>query len=172
MATERFRKCRHSPLSRGIGKLAVPVFLLALVACTGSTAYHSYRHVPGDSGWNRGDSLAFCFPPELSQGTYTLEIGIRSTDLYPYRDIWLAAVRATGDSLSVTPDTLHFSLADNEGDRTGNRSAGGYYRNTFVCDRPLVVGKDSSGRCLYIIHVMRDNPLPGIADVGVRLVRR
>ena len=151
--------------------------LLAFLACLSfscqnDTVYHTYQAIPENFGWGRGDSLNFYFPPGIPPAAYTLEVGIRNTDMYPYRDIWLEATKVMSDTLPAVTDTLHFYLADENGRWNEDRSAGGYYQSTFVCDEPLVIGTDSFNRSLHIIHVMRDNPLPGIADVGIRLLRK
>lgn len=153
--------------------LAAFLVLCCVSSCENNTLYHTYRAIQGDLGWYRSDSLDFDLPSGLPPSAYTLEIGIRNTGVYPYKDIWLAVMQVSGDGVwGGTADTLHLYLADEKGrwDREG--SVGGYYQSTFVCEKPFVVGTDSSGRSLRVVHVMQDDPLPGISDVGIRLLKK
>lgn len=99
---------------RCAGLAGICLFLLG--ACHTDTLYHVYQAVPGEKGWNKSDSLIFTLPPEVAAGTYGMEIGIRHTGGYPYRDIWLSVTQVEGeDSLASHTDTLHIYLADEKG---------------------------------------------------------
>ncbi len=150
------------------------LFLLScLSSCDEATVYHKYQAIPDNAGWHREDSLFFYFPQNLLPMEYALEIGVRNTCMYPYKDIWLAVTEVKGDSVwESTTDTLHLYLTDEEGRWNREGSVGGYYQSTFVCDRPLVVAADSVGRGMCVVHIMRDNPLQGISDVGIRLLKK
>ena len=67
--------------------------LFLLNACHTDTRYHVYQAVSGEEGWDKSDSLAFHLPVGLSSGEYRMEIGLRHTGEYPYRDI------AVGDAV-------------------------------------------------------------------------
>lgn len=159
----RWRKGRM----RYAGFLSVAVCLLS--ACHTNTQYHVYQPVLGEEGWQKADTVAFDLPPEVPAGTYQLEVGIRHTGAYPYRDIWLSVTQVDGDSLPSHTDTLHIYLADEKGQWQHEGAVGGLFQATYVWDKPVVWGTDSLGRSFRIAHLMRKNPLPGISDVGVRL---
>lgn len=145
------------------------LFLFLLASCHTDTRYHVYQAVPGENGWKNSDSLLFLLPPELEAGEYGMEIGIRHTGGYPYRDIWISVTQVDSDSLPSHTDTLHLYLADEEG-RWGHEGAvGGLYQSVYVREKPVKLTADSLGRSFRIAHLMRRNPLPGISDVGVRL---
>lgn len=63
--------------------------LILLGSCRSDTAYHVYQSVAA-SGWGRQDTLVYELPASLSPGRYLVEIGLRNTSEYAYRDIWLA----------------------------------------------------------------------------------
>lgn len=178
MALRRFRMYRHETcVCGGAGGrrnrfFLLLFFLFSLTSCRDATVYHVYQVIPEDVGWKRGDSLAFHLPPGLSPASYVLEIGVRNTDMYPFRDLWLSVTRTSNDSVPCVADTLHLYLADEKGRWKKAGSAGGYYQNAFVCEKPFVVVSDSSAICLRVTHIMRENPLPGISDVGVRLLKK
>lgn len=175
--------CRHKKWIKGIpGLPCMPLFfhkmtgmgvamlvLCLLASCHTDTRYHVYQAVPGENGWKNSDSLLFQLPPELEAGEYGMEIGIRHTGGYPYRDIWISVTQVDSDSLPSHTDTLHLYLADEEG-RWGHEGAvGGLYQSAYVREKPVKLTADSLGRSFRIAHLMRRNPLPGISDVGVRL---
>ena len=62
--------------------------LILLGSCRSDTAYHVYQSVAA-SGWGRQDTLVYEIPASLSPGRYFVEIGLRNTSEYAYRDGWL-----------------------------------------------------------------------------------
>lgn len=79
--------------------------LFLLNACHTDTRYHVYQAVSGEEGWDKSDSLAFHLPVGLSSGEYRMEIGLRHTGEYSYRDIWLSVTQSEGDS--IPPARIH-----------------------------------------------------------------
>ena len=143
--------------------------LFLLNACHTDTSYHVYQAVSGEEGWDKSDSLAFHLPVGLSSGEYRMEIGLRHTGEYPYRDIWLSVTQSEGDSIPPRTDTLHIYLTDEKGHWVQSGAMGGLYQHVYVSDKPVIFSTDSIDRIFRITHLMRQNPLPGISDVGIRL---
>lgn len=146
----------------------IGLFLCFLIACHTDTKYHVYQSVPGKNGWLKQDSLTFNLPSSISAGEYRMEIGVRNTGGYPYRDIWLSVTRMEG-LLPAQTDTVHIYLADENGHWGHENAIGGLYQQTFICEKPIVLLNDSVECCFRITHLMRKNPLPGVSDVGIRL---
>ena len=69
--------------------------LILLGSCRSDTAYHVYQSWRA-SGWGRQDTLVYELPASLSPGRYLVEIGLRNTSEYAYRDIWLALLSGQG----------------------------------------------------------------------------
>lgn len=143
--------------------------LFLLNACHTDTRYHVYQAVSGEEGWDKSDSLAFHLPVGLSSGEYRMEIGLRHTGEYSYRDIWLSVTQSEGDSIPPRTDTLHIYLTDEKGHWVQSGAMGGLYQHVYVSDKPVIFSTDSIDRIFRITHLMRQNPLPGISDVGIRL---
>lgn len=97
-----------------------------------------------------------------------IEIGIRYQESYPYRDIWLEVSHNTKDTLTYVTDTLQLFLVDEAGNKTGNGLCG-----LYQCDLPykasIPIRTEGSARTFRIVHIMTDNPLTGISDIGIRL---
>lgn len=147
-------------------KLAcLPVFLLA--ACQSHTVYHSYEPISPD-GWAKSDTLVYALPASIPMGNYEMEIGIRFQESYPYRDIWLGISYNTLDTLTYVTDTLQLFLADEGGNKTGN-SPGGLYQCDLNYNASFPIRVEGNARTFRIVHLMTDNPLIGISDVGIQL---
>lgn len=149
-------------------KLAgLPILLLA--ACQSNIVYHSYEPVsPG--GWAKSDTLVYALPASVPAGSYEVEIGIRYQESYPYRDIWLGVSHNTLDTLTYVTDTLQLFLADEVGNKTGN-GPGGLYQCDLPYKTSFPIRLEGNARTFRIVHIMTDEPLIGISDVGIRLRR-
>lgn len=149
-------------------KLAgLPILLLA--ACQSNIVYHSYEPVsPG--GWAKSDTLVYALPASVPAGSYKVEIGIRYQESYPYRDIWLGVSHNTLDTLTYVTDTLQLFLADEVGNKTGN-GPGGLYQCDLPYKASFPIRLEGNARTFRIVHIMTDEPLMGISDVGIRLRR-
>lgn len=162
-----------------------------LTACHTDTVYHVY-HPVSVNGWSKQDTLIYILPDSLKTGRYQLEISVRHTEAYPYRDIWLELAfeqkkaqqipivqTEPKDSLEITEpdisvdsmtwvrDTLHFYLADDKGRWVKGGTIGSLYQFSSPA-QPFYLNNNDD-KTLRIIHIMKDNPLPGIHDIGIRL---
>lgn len=143
--------------------------ILILAACQNNTVYHSYEPVSLD-GWSKSDTLVYTLPNSIPAGKYEVEIGIRHQESYPYRDLWLEIGHNTQDSLVYVTDTLQLFLADEAGNKTGDGPCG-LYQCGLPYKASLPIRAEGSTRAFRIVHIMTDNPLTGISDVGIRLRR-
>lgn len=153
--------------TRHLRSLSVCICLWSLLAimtsgCQPSPQYHSYQQV-GPS-WENKDTLSFQLPHSLSlPGTYSLEIDIRHTVRYPFRDIWLALNRPAQPDLPA--DTFHLYLSDEEGSWKGNGKTLIQYVQTVGTIR-----LQEADSILQLTHLMKENPLEEVSDIGIRLL--
>lgn len=129
--------------------------LLGFVSCQENTLYHTFLPVNA-AGWDKHDTLLYTLPLTVTQPSDRYEIGIRHKDSYKYRDLWL----------TVNQDTLHLYLADSIGNWKG-KGIGDIRQCTFPI-RLNPVPQDSVHE-LRVTHIMQDNPLSGIHDIGIRI---
>lgn len=144
--------------------------LLLLTACQIPTVYHSYQPIPID-GWSKNDTLTFALPASVPTGTFEVTVGVRYEMNYPYRNLWLAISHNTTDSLTYATDTLQLILADEKGNRHEN-SPGGLYQCSFPLRTGFPIAQEGTGRNFRIVHIMRDEPLRGLSDVGISITRK
>ena len=140
--------------------------LLSLPGGNEHVIYHSYRHVPG-SGWSRRDTLTFDIDTVRAEATYQFELGLRSTDSYPYTVIWLAVEREFSHPDTLRRDTVKCQLMDPVTHRMGK---GIYMYQYDVPVPPMALRRGQTGQ-VRIIHLMQREVLPGIHDVGVLICR-
>lgn len=146
------------------------VFLFLWVSCRQDTLYHTYQSIPTPDGWHKQDTLSYQLPEQIEGEGYRLEVGIRNTNQYPFRDIWLIIRQNWKDSLVFQTDTLHFYLADEQGKWNSGGNTGSLFQHTYFCEKTFTI-RPSSINVLQMTHLMKQDPLPGINDAGIRLVK-
>ena len=152
-----------------VGLLLIVVSLL-FTSCYQDTLYYRYHKLPG-KGWYTHDTLNYQLDTPLSAGNYTIEFGIRHSTQYSYCDLWLGMRSKRTDSLSTIisdTDTLHINLVSEQGHWKGN-SSGGLFQYTHPALYKLTVTEGDSLRSIQLFHIMKDAPLKGLTDVGIRI---
>lgn len=147
---------KHKAMNKWAGILIL--FLLLTVSCQDNTIYHSFQPVNA-TGWNKSDTLCFSLPDSIYSPHYQYEVGIRHKDSYPYRDIWL----------TINQDTIHLYLADSIGNWKGN-GIGEMRQVTYPIQLNTLQGDSISS--FRITHIMQDNPIHGIHDIGIRIKKK
>ncbi len=135
--------------------------LFGITGCRNSTVYHTYQPTT-ERGWLSKDTLYYALPTDILPNNFKLNIGIRHTELYPYKDIW---VEVGCKENPAKKDTFHLYLTDQKGHWTSN-TTGRLYQCNFDKGNLNLSSQDST---LYIIHLMSDSILTGIHDMGIRL---
>lgn len=142
-------------ISKRTSNICLLIVCLLTISCQQNTLYHSYQPV-SVTGWYKNDTLVYSLPQALPNQPYTYELGIRHKDSYPYRDIWL----------TINQDTLHLYLADSIGNWIGNGI--GEIRQSAFPIQVSTLPQDSIKE-FHITHIMRDQPLNGILNIGLKI---
>ena len=137
-----------------------------ICACQENTRYHSYQSIKR-TGWGRMDTISFHLPPRIPDGEYDMQIGIRFSEKYPYRDIWLG-ISYANDSLIISKDTLHLYLATENGEWAGN-GFGGLIQYTYQHPHPFLTQDSERKSRIFINHLMNDSILKEVYDIGVKI---
>ena len=134
-------------------------------ACNDKTMYYSYTPTPSE-GWEKNDTILFNIPINDSLTLLYLNTEVRSSNLYPYRDLWLEIRHNFKGNDTLDIDTLQFVLADEEGKRA-DQSWSCFYQKS----KPLnpIFLKDSGMYVVKINHIMYDNNIKGIHDIGLHI---
>ncbi len=157
---------RSEKMKSGLRLILMLLPLLALAACIGRTAYCEYRTLPAE-GWRPADTLAFDVDRLQKDGCYAVEVLLRTSSLrpYPYRQLWLELRLQWDAPQTAAPDTLVCTLVTAKGKSLGTGVTQSQY--AFVLDT-LRFSSAAKGRIL-VRHIMSDESLPGITEVGLRL---
>ena len=139
-----------------------------LTSCEPRPVAHDYCSTPIE-GWEPGDTLKFSIDTLRESGTYILTLGLRASASTPcpYRSVWLAVRQHWHNPEQQRIDTIELKLTDSKGDVIGHGVS--LYQYTLSLDSLQL--KAGSSAKFSINHVMRSEMLPGIAAVGVKLVR-
>ena len=140
-----------------MNKFLVISMTLCLAACQNHTVYHLYQPVQ-KTGWNKGDTICYTYPSPQPSGLQSMEIGIRHKDSYLYRDIWLSIHQ------HEQVDTVHLYLANENGNWKGN---GIGEMRLYTEELPIQVLPKDSIHTIQITHIMEDETLKGIHDIGI-----
>lgn len=131
--------------------------ILCLVGCQNHTIYHLYQPVPA-TGWNKGDTICYTYPAPQPSIPLQIEIGIRHKDSYLYRDIWLGIIQ------DEQVDTVHLYLANESGNWKGD---GIGEMRLYTELLPIQVCQKDSTHIIQVAHIMEDDMLKGINDIGI-----
>ena len=136
-------------------------------ACDEQTVYHSFQSLPTE-GWQRNDPLVFNVSVADSATLYNVSVEVRNRNNYPYQNLPLLVYYDSPEAPNIKRDTLELRLADNAGIWLGD-GWGGLYQSTLPAGF-VRIGKAGEYR-FKIIHLLPDEVLPGINDVGIKLKR-
>lgn len=149
-------------------KSLVLLFIASLcMACDKQTVYHAFLSLPTE-GWQRKDTLSFQVTVPDSATYYNIFIEVRNRSSYPYQNLPLHICYDNPEVQDFKRDTLEIRLADSTGVWLGN-GWGGLYQSSL---RAGIVRVGKAGEYRFkITHLLPDELLPGINDVGIKLKR-
>ncbi len=144
----------------------ISILLLAgIVSCDRKRVFESYLKLD-TKGWNKDSVVVFNVPLTDTLKNHNLYINIRNKGDYPYSNLWLFLTIGSPDGKMRT-DTVEFSLAEASGRWKGS-GIGGLHDNQILYKSSVFFPRKGN----YIFKLkqgMRDNVLPGISEIGIRL---
>lgn len=137
-----------------------------LSACTQLDVFEKNKTIP-QNNWSATLQPGFDFIIKDLNAQYNLYIVLRHTDAYRYNNIWLnVGTQAPGDTTRFQKIDL---LLGN--DATGWEGTGMdniWEVRKLITNGPVTFSK--AGNYHYSVgHIMRENPLPNILSVGLRI---
>lgn len=145
--------------------LVVLISVAGLVACDTTQVFDESQLVENQI-WKSDDIKTFSFEVTDTLSPLNMYVNLRTTTEYPYSNIYvfLHSVYPNGTS---NKDTLEFLLAKPDGEWLGTNSA------TVVEFKGLIAsgGRFSTAGTyqFQLQHAMRENDLPEIIDIGLRV---
>ena len=145
---------------------ALALFCALLTACDQKAVYYHYEQTPL-TGWDKNDTLSFVIGPLSVSGRYMEEVGLRISGEYPFTGLNLIVEQRNKSKQLLRVDTLVCNLINEQGNAKGRGVS--QFQYLF----PLFTMDLQEGDELFVTvrHDMKRDILPGISDVGLRLVR-
>lgn len=139
--------------------------IVALVSsCQESPKFVGYSDV-NIEGWNYAAPVILEIPEDsVSQIVGTVRLGVRTTDMYNYKNLYLQVTVKDGDR-NVWCDTVAVSLYDERGMDKGK----GFPFKEYNVDSKALVVPAKCKYSIYITHLMAANPVKGVSQVGVKV---
>lgn len=139
---------------------------MLLQACEPGRVYENYQAVGKDWSWDEAARFEVDIPD--TSALYNLYIGLRHEANYGYLNCWLR-IRTILPSGDTTVNRLDIALAEPDGTWLGQCAVDLCTQRELIGDRRRF---PEPGTYVFELEQdMRENPLPGIRDVGIRIER-
>jgi gliding motility-associated lipoprotein GldH len=142
---------------------------MAMSGCNRKAVYSHYEPIAVSGwGWEKTDTIRFYLPQTTEMCHYTEELGLRTTQAYPYTNVVLVVVQKSVPSGFERKDTVEFELVSNDGQRLGQ----GFKYFHQIKSLPDVTIPKGDSLSINVCHNMRNDHLKGIAAVGITVKRK
>lgn len=146
----------------------IGIIVLLLASCQEGPFYEKNSVIPGQL-WDNGFKPEFQVEVKEKQSRYDLFFNLRHTAYYPYTSFSFQ-VNQRGKSVQDSSLRYEFKLAEPDGSWTG-KSAGNIYEQSQLIKENMLF-PDTGIYVFSIQQNMNDNPLRGINDVGIKLIKK
>lgn len=151
--------------------IALMVIAVGAVSCSDPRTYDQYKNV-SLQGWSRNDTLTFDIPRQW-EGNYQLDLCLRATQTYPYRNISMIMDRKViyykqhKKQEKTYSDTINCEIINDKGILVGQKGiTSTEIRQAITAFR---LNRNDSMH-VTIRHIMNRESLPGISDTGITLL--
>lgn len=143
------------------------VFLFFIIIILSSCSKNKYYDIEAfhDEKWNYTEWKEFNIPIPDTINLYNLHLILRTTQQYPYTNIYLF-VQNIPPSGNIVQDTLLLILNDENGKSMGKKSNKNYIYDFLI--KKNYVFSNTGNYTLLVTHGMRDSILPGVVELGFK----
>lgn len=141
------------------------LMMAGIYSCDHKKVFEAYRSLD-EKGWNKDSVVVFKAVLSDTLRNHNMYVNIRNKGTYPYSNLWLFLSIGSPDGKLLT-DTVEFSLAFPTGRWKG--SGIGDLHDNQILYKSSVYFPHKGQYTFRIKQGMRDNVLPGIRDVGIRI---
>ena len=147
-------------------RLVFPALVsVALVACDRNTVFEKNISIP-EYRWDMNNILRFDVEIKDTVPAYNIYLNVRNGSGYPYSNLFLF-MNTTAPGGAVARDTVELVLADETGRWLG--SGIGSLRDSRILFKKNFHFPKAGTYRFSLQQAMRVNPLPEIADAGIRV---
>lgn len=133
-------------------------------SCQSTLFYTEYKSIDSHQ-WDRRDVKVFKLPVPEKDETLQLSVGMRTTEELEYTRLTVLATLFE-EGKAIEKDTIEFCLFNENGASTGTGFP--YIENTKEANHPITLKKGKKYK-IKLTHIMRNNPVGNIFDVGISL---
>lgn len=141
------------------------LILAGIASCDSKRVFEAYKTLE-EKGWNKDSVVTFNVHLTDTTRNHNLYVNIRNKGTYPYSNLWLFLTIGSPDGHQLT-DTVEFTLAEPSGRWKG--SGIGDLHDNQILYKSNVFFPHGGDYTFSIKQGMRDNVLPGIRDIGLRI---
>jgi len=142
------------------------LFVASLASCLQTGLYEKHATLP-DHKWENTFRPAMAFDITDTTSAYNIFFVVRHTDAYNYNNLWVRIhSKAPGDS-ATSSQQFDLPLAT-QNQWTGTGMDDIFEHRILLFRRPVKFSRPGLYE-LTLEHVMRENPLEDILNVGIRL---
>jgi gliding motility-associated lipoprotein GldH len=157
-----------SPFQRTLRSFFWMTFAMVLLtSCKDDAIFDQFVTLP-EKGWHEDSVMTFSVEITDTVSRYEIFLTIRNTEDYPFSNLFLFREIETRNELQFR-DTAQYLLADRFGKWLG-KGLGALRTNTFIYKNQALRFTHMGVYTFTLQHGMREEWLPGITDVGLRLV--
>jgi gliding motility-associated lipoprotein GldH len=149
--------------------VAILICLLLLIACDKQLIFQDSEAIPS-SGWYTDDIVDFSVSINDTTQIHEMYLMVRNTTDYPYRNLFIFLDIEFPDNKTLIRDTIECVLASSDGKWTG-KGFGKIRSNEFLF-RDDVWFPYQGTYTFRMQHGMREEPLKGMSDIGIRILRK
>lgn len=141
-----------------------------MIGCTscGDRPYYEQYQTIATKYWEKEAEYYFTFEITDTSAAYDVTIEIRNNNLYPYQNLWIFS-REEQPSGQVQRDTTECLLADDYGKWLGTGIS--LFQSSHTLHSPYHF-KEAGSYTLAFRQGMRNEALPGIQEIGLRITKR
>lgn len=153
--------------------IALMVITMGAASCSDPRTYDRYESV-SLQGWSRKDTLTFNIPRQW-EGKYQLDLCLRAAQTYPYRNISMIIERKViyyrqrKKREKTYNDTINCEIINDKGILVGQKGISNTEIRQAITSFRL---NRNDSMHVTIHHIMSRESLPGISDVGIRLLKK
>jgi gliding motility-associated lipoprotein GldH len=119
-----------------------------------------------DNAWFIKDKKEYWLEIQQNEIAYKISLNLRITNDYRFSNLFIL-LKIQGPQKELQTKRLEFTLADNQGDWLGSGSG-----NIYTYRIPITKDLKFAHKGVYKFEIeqdMRDNPLRGLVDIGLRI---
>ncbi len=148
-----------------MNRFLIVVFCLFLYSCKQVELYERLKNIDKAS-WQKQQVADFNLDITDTISPYNVYVVIRHTNAYAYRNIWLnVGLQQAGDSMRYQSFELELAAADKW---LGTGMDDIYEHRALLFPKPVHFNKIGPVH-FSLQHIMRQDPLPGLMQVGIRV---